>query len=221
MKQQMKTGPLLAVSLVLAAAMAAFAFWMAARVPAGTMLATHWNAAGEADGHMPVLKALLFPAGIVTLLSLVLAVIPRIEPLQDRLEGSAPLLRASWIGVLALMVLVEIKVAGPLLGWHFGNGLVLAGVGLLFMLIGNMLPKSRPGFFVGIRTPWTIIDTDIWIATHRLGGRLFMGAGLVIVIMALLPLAPQVQTMGTLVAALAAALLPAAYSWWLWSRRAA
>ena len=37
-------------------------------------------------------------------------------------------------------------------------------------------------FFVGIRTPWTIVDEDIWTRTHRFGKWLFIAAGLAMVV---------------------------------------
>ena len=84
--------------------------------------------------------------------------------------------------------------------------------------IGNVLPKSRPGFFVGIRTPWTLTDTDNWIATHRLGGKLMMGAGVAIVVASLLPIPPETTAIVVLVAVAIGAGVPLVYSWWYRNR---
>ncbi len=216
----MKVKGLLLVTLALAAAMAVFALWVAAGLPEGAELPTHWNAAGEVDDTMPALPALLFPAGMTVLLGLLFAAIPSLEPLQHKLEGSAPVLRVSWIATLGLMVFVQAMIAGPAFGWRLGPQLVLlAGIGLLFLAIGNALPKSRPGFFVGIRTPWTIADTDIWIATHRLGGKLMMLAGAVLVLAGLLPTPAHLAVPVLLGCVLVAAVIPVTYSWWLWRRK--
>ena len=215
----MKTGRLFLISLGLCAAMVAFAFYAAGQVDRGTELPTHWNAAGEVDGTMPALRALLFPAGMALLLSAIFAVLPRIEPLQDRLEGSAPLLRTAWIGTLLLMVFVQLFIGAQAFGIEVQGHFVLVPVGLLFLCLGNMLPKSRPGFFVGIRTPWTIVDEDVWIATHRLGGKLMMLAGAVLILSALAPMSAEARVFATLGAILAAALVPVVYSWWQWDRK--
>ena len=177
----MKVRNLLVTNLLIVALMAGFAFWVAGQVPAGTQLPTHWNAAGEVDDTMPALQALLLPAGIALLVGLIFAAIPWLEPMQDKLEGSAPLLRVTWIFVLGLMVVLQFFIAAPVFGLEPGPQWILALVGLLFICLGNMLPKSRPGFFVGVRTPWTITNTDNWIATHRLAGKLFLLAGLLMV----------------------------------------
>lgn len=212
----MKTRGLFIASVLVAAGMAAFAFVTARHLPPGEMLATHWNLAGEADDFMPALPALLFPAGMVLLLAVIFAAIPRLDPLQDKLEKSAPVLRATWIGMLALLVAVQLAIGGPAWGLAVSAKLIFVAVGGLFMVLGNVLPKSRPGFFVGIRTPWTLTSEDNWIATHRLGGKLFMLAGFAMIVTGLLPVGEAVTMAVTLAAVPLAALVPIVYSWWLW-----
>ncbi|WP_017664904.1 SdpI family protein [Porphyrobacter sp. AAP82] len=217
----MKVRGLLIANLLLAAAMAGFGAWVAARLAPGTQLPVHWNAAGAADGFQPALPALLWPAGLSLAAGLVMAAIPRLEPLQERLEASAPVLRASWIGVMGLMAYVQAMIAAPALGWNIGIDLLLAGMGIMFLMIGNALPKSRPSFFVGIRTPWTLTDTDNWIATHRLGGKLMMAAGAAMLLAAFVPLAPGWRLPTMIAPVIAASLVPVVYSWWLWRSRMA
>ncbi len=215
----MNTRPPLIASLMLAAIMAAFALYAASLLPAGAQLPTHWNAAGAVDDTSPAMTALLMPVGVVLFLAAIFAVIPRIDPLQDRLEASGDLLKAVWYAMLALMVLVQAMIAMPAFGQEPSADPIFIGVGVLFVVIGNMLPKSRPGFFVGIRTPWTLTDTDNWIATHRLGGRLFMMAGVAIALLAIVPLGPDARQAVLLAAVGVSALVPVLYSWWLWNRR--
>jgi len=146
------------------------------------------------------------------------AAVPAIEPMQDRLEKSAPLLRTAWTGTLALLTLAQAMVAAPLLHLAPSPRLVLVGTGLLIMAIGNALPKSRPGFFVGIRTPWAILDVDNWIATHRFGARTMVAGGALAVVLNMLPLPAVWQSMGTLATIIAGALAPMAYSYLYWRR---
>lgn len=213
----MKTRGLVIASVLLAAAMAVFAFVTAERLPEGAMLPTHWNAAGDPDDFSPALEALLFPAGVVLALTALFGFIPRLEPLQDKLEGSAPVLRASWIGILFLFALIELSIGLPAYGVDLPVNIIMLGAGALLIVLGNALPKSRPGFFVGIRTPWAILDTDNWVATHRLGGKLMLLAGIAIILGALF-LPAEWQIAVTLGSVLIAALVPLLYSWWLWAR---
>jgi uncharacterized membrane protein len=59
------------------------------------------------------------------------------------------------------------------------------GVGVLLIVIGNLLPRARPNWFVGIRTPWTLSSDRVWEKTHRFGGHVFVAGGILIVLAAL------------------------------------
>jgi uncharacterized membrane protein len=215
----MKTGRFLVASLAVAALMAGFAFYTASLLPAGTQLPTHFDGAGRPDRYADALHALLLPSGIVAGLGTIFAIVPFIEPLQEKLEGSAHLLRVAWTGMLALMVVIQLIVASPAYGWSLSATLIFSAMGVLLLAIGNALPKSRPGFFVGIRTPWTITDTDNWIATHRVGGKLMMVVGAVWILVPFLPIGGNGRNALTVGSLSIGALVPVVYSWWFWHRR--
>ena len=215
----MNTRPLMLASLFVATMLLGFAFYTAAILPDGALLPTHWNAVGEPDKFSSPLRALMLPPVMVGLSAVLFAVIPKIEPLQDRLEGSAPVLRAGWFGVVLLAIVIALTMGLPAYGVRLPVKTVFVGVGAFLVIVGNALPKSRPGFFVGIRTPWAIIDTDNWIATHRLGGRLMMLAGLVIIVAGILPLQAETTAIVLIAAVATSALVPFVYSWWLWYTR--
>jgi uncharacterized membrane protein len=212
---------MIAASAAVSLAMAAIAQLASVRLPAGTRLPVHWNVDGQADRFADAGTALFLPVALVVGMSLVFAVIPRLEPLQHRLEGSRPLYVTAWTGLLCVMAVVQAMVAAPAFGLTLPPQLPMVGAGGFLLLLGNALPKSRPGFFVGIRTPWTIIDTDNWIATHRLGGRVMMLAGAIVIAAALLPLASVVRAMLVIAAIGAAVAVPTGYSWWHWRRTTA
>jgi uncharacterized membrane protein len=64
-------------------------------------------------------------------------------------------------------------------------------VGLLFIFIGNLSPKFKPNYFVGIRTPWTLANEDVWKKTHRFGGKVFVITGLLLLLVPVVPAAIQ------------------------------
>ena len=139
--------PLMA-SLFVAAAMAVFAVVTASRLPAHAVLPTHWNARGEPDAFSPALWALLFPAVLGAGTSLVFAIIPRIEPLQDKLEGSAPLLRASWIGIMLLFLIIQGTIGLPAHGVDVPVNAIMIGVGLMLVMLGNAPLQKPPGLLL-------------------------------------------------------------------------
>jgi uncharacterized membrane protein len=85
---------------------------------------------------------------------------------------------------------------------------------MLFVLIGALMPRMRPSWFMGIRTPWTLSSDDVWVRTHRLGGKLFVAAGAVVAVSGLLP--GNWWIIGAIALAAVLALVPVVYSWWLW-----
>ncbi len=201
-----------------AAAIAVVAAVASGRLPAGTRLPTHWGADGLPDRFADADTALFMPVALTLVVSLFMAALPSIEPLQDKLSQSAPLYRTAWGGLLGLMMLVEEKVAAPAFGIALPPTIMLAGFGAFLIALGNVLPKSRPGFFIGIRTPWTLTDPDNWIATHRLGAKTMMAAGIVLIAAALLPLNPG-ERAPVMIASIAFAVIPpVAYSFLYWRR---
>lgn len=51
-------------------------------------------------------------------------------------------------------------------------------MGVLFIVLGNIMGKIRPNWFIGVRTPWTLSSKLSWTKTHRLSGWLFIFMGL-------------------------------------------
>lgn len=63
---------------------------------------------------------------------------------------------------------------------------VMFGMGVLFMVIGNYLPKCKQNYTMGIKIPWTLDDEENWNKTHRLAGFLWVAGGILISINAFL-----------------------------------
>lgn len=53
-------------------------------------------------------------------------------------------------------------------------------IALLFIILGNYLPKSRVSNTIGIRLPWTVNNPEVWRKTHRMAGYLWLIGGLVL-----------------------------------------
>ena len=214
----MRYRDLMIASALTAAALAIVAAIALGRLPAGTQLPTHWGSDGLADRFADAGTALFMPVALTIVVSLLMAALPSLEPLQDKLEQSAPLYRTAWAGLLGIMVLTEAMIAAPAFGATLPATMMLAGIGALFAALGNVLPKSRPGFFVGIRTPWAIVDPDNWIATHRYGGRIMMASGLALILLALLPMQSETRASFVVAILLVMVATPILYSFLYWRR---
>ena len=56
-------------------------------------------------------------------------------------------------------------------------------MGLLFVIIGNYLPKTKQSYTMGIKLPWTLNSEENWNRTHRLAGFLWVVGGLIFIAM--------------------------------------
>jgi uncharacterized membrane protein len=93
--------------------------------------------------------------------------------------------------------------------------LMFAGLGLLFIILGNFLSKIRQNYFIGIKVPWTLSDEDNWNKTHRFASWCFVGAGLLTLTGAIANRFPPMILFGSLILA---GILPVLYSYLLYKK---
>lgn len=151
------------------------------------LVPTHWNAKGEADGFMPKpwgpLALPLVMAGVY----LLLLAIPRISPRGYGVVNFLGVLEILQLAILAFLFLVNVRALLAGIGAPVPMDRALhAGLGVLFVVLGNYMGKLTKNFFVGIRTPWTLASDEVWLRTHRLGGKLLVLAGVAIFVSSLL-----------------------------------
>ena len=119
-------------------------------------------------------------AGMAPLMGLLFYVLPAIDPKRSNYakfwsvyQGFQIVLQ---LFLLAMFLIILTETFRP--GTVSVPTVVLAMCGVLFMVLGNMMPKFRQNFFCGFRTPWALTNEQVWNKTHRLGGKLFVFAGL-------------------------------------------
>ncbi|HEC65671.1 MAG TPA: SdpI family protein, partial [bacterium] len=66
-------------------------------------------------------------------------------------------------------------------GKLLGQGILFA-LGIMFIILGNFLGKVRQNYFVGIKTPWTLNNEEVWQKTQRVGGWMMVIAGILLLI---------------------------------------
>ena len=62
-------------------------------------------------------------------------------------------------------------------------------MGILFVVLGNYLPKCKQNLTLGIKLKWTLANEENWNATHRFGGKLWVAAGILFLFGVFLPVA--------------------------------
>ena len=171
-------------------------------------IATHFNLNGAPNGWSSkpftvfVLPLFLVAAHLICVIATLAD--PRKKNIQEKLFRL----------VLWICPLCSLLVCGPIYPYALGvpvNIGQLAGVfcGVLFLFIGNYLPKCRQSYTMGIKLPWTLANEENWNRTHRFGGWLWVAGGTVFILAALL----NWMTIGLLLGiVLIMVLLPTAYS---------
>lgn len=207
------------VSAVMVLAMIAIAGWIGSTLPADAQLPIHWGLNGQPDDYAGKWLALLTPPAITAFVGLLFHFLPALEPRREGLARSQGLYLWGWASILLVCAIIEFTFVSAALDWDIPvYRLVAAGVGAMLVMIGNQLGKSRSMYLVGIRTPWTLASEEVWIRTHRLGGKLMVATGLFMALAVFLPIPSQALGATILALVLVAALVPVVYSWLLWRR---
>jgi uncharacterized membrane protein len=176
---------------------------------------THWNVHGEVNAYSSKAFGAFFMPVVMAGLFLLFLALPAISPRGFRFESFRSVWGILQCAILGLLLLVHALMLFAALGKPVDvpRG-VEAGVGLLIAVLGNFLGKVSRNFFVGIRTPWTLASEEVWLRTHRLGGRLFVLGGLAMFVLALAGAGP----IATTVPLIAAALISVAASYFIYRR---
>ncbi len=139
----------------------------------------HWNIAGQVDRYGGKVEGLLGIPLLTLALYVLLLALPRFDPGRRnyaRFAGAYAVIR---LGLVVVMAILQ----ATILLWVRGTQVDVAAVvgstiGVLLLMLGGVMGKIRPNWFVGIRTPWTLSSKRAWIKTHRLGGWLFILMGI-------------------------------------------
>jgi uncharacterized membrane protein len=173
------------------------------------LLPAHFSwAGGGADRFLPRADAaFLLPVSSAMLVAVLIALAPRASwERGSSLHRVYPQAVAVVAGFFLYQTLVLLAAGmGTLLDVH---AYVIAGLGILLILLGNSFGKLTRNPIIGIRTPWTLASEEVWSRTHRVGGWLFVLAGLLMCVAVFMG-HPRLG----LLALVAGALVSVVYSW--------
>lgn len=148
-------------------------------------VSTHWNYKGEIDnwGHKNSIILITFLLSGLTYI--IFSLVPLIDP-KKKIQAMGnkfhklKFLMVLFMSALAIFIIYSIKeqsITNP--------AFIMLAIGLLFMLFGNYMKTIKANYFIGIRTPWTLENENVWKSTHKLSGKLWFIGGLLIVISSL------------------------------------
>jgi len=199
----------------------ALSYFMISTAP-GTRIPMHWNIRGEIDGWAGKTEAGLFGAGLCLFLFLMIYLMPYYSPKYRNQEARFEKLLPSLSFVLILFFALISLYSFALASWEgiIPMNFIMVILGLLMICLGNILPKAPRNFFIGIRTPWTLSDDDIWQRTHRLGGYTFVISGIILGLQGFFLMGSSALTRVSSVVAFGLLMLPLVYSFVLFRQKA-
>lgn len=201
----------IAVLIVLGVAISAAAY---PRLP--EVVASHWDANDQVNGYMSRFWGVALMPLITLLMALLFITIPAIDPLKDNIVKFRPAFNTFIVLIVAFMLYIHILTLGYNLGYAIRISLaMIPGLGLLFVFAGVMMSQARRNYFIGIRTPWTLANDTVWDETHKLGGKLFIAAGILSLLCVFLG---EYGFWLMMILILGAALIPVVYSYILFTR---
>ncbi|NMD68792.1 DUF1648 domain-containing protein [Bacillus sp. DNRA2] len=146
-------------------------------------LPTHWGFNGEVNGYSTKLNAMLTQIGIMILLYFSVAFLPKIDPRRQNYKYFSGSYQTIYLSLLVLFFGLNIFVILFGLGYNIPmSSMGSVVIGIIFIVLGNVMQRVRSNFFIGIRTPWALSNEEVWRKTHRFGGRLFFGGGVLLVL---------------------------------------
>ena len=175
----------------------------------------HFNAAGEVDGWASkAVGVFVMPLVFVAVQWLCAVGSFKMDPKANNLNEKVMGLVLWFIPVLS--VVMNALVYGTALGKEMNVQVVIPLLmGLLFIAIGNWLPKCKQTYTLGIKIPWTLNDEDNWNRTHRFAGPVWVVCGVFVVAGALIGGAFLWVMLAALVVMIAA---PVVYSYLLFRK---
>jgi uncharacterized membrane protein len=182
------------------------------------IMTSHWGADGVADGTAPKAFMVFGLPAILAALDILCILATSLDKKQAGQSKKAmgiifwimPVLSTgilSSVYAVALGRAMDILVLIPLL------------MGVLFVVIGNIMPKVKQNASLGVKIYWTLANEENWNKTHRFAGKVWVIGGILVMLSALLPAKWMIAV--TLPALFLLAIAPMAYSYCIYRRHKA
>lgn len=143
----------------------------------------HWNLNGQNDDYASKLF-IFFPAVFLLLMKIGFAILKYIDPKGSNYERFKHTLEviqlAIYLFIFCLWGITWVACFDPdLINISFMMSLLC---GAVFTIMGNLMPKFKTNYFIGIKTPWTLSNETVWMKTHRMAGKLWFFGGILMIV---------------------------------------
>ena len=150
-------------------------------------MTTHWGMGGDADGWSSKAFA-VFALPLIMLALHWLCVLLTVNDPRNEEQSNKVFGMVLWIIPMVSLVVNGIVYAtalGSTVGIDIGVRVLL---GLIFIILGNYLPKCKRNHTIGVRVKWALQNEENWSKTHRFTGKLWVLCGVVVLATLFIPL---------------------------------
>ena len=179
---------------------------------------SHWGADGAADGTAGKAFMVFGIPAMLAGFNLLCCLATALDTRQAGQNRKAMNI-AFWI-----MPLISVAIMSTVYAVSLGRAVDMFVVmplllGVMFVAIGNYMPKVKQNATLGIKISWTLRNEENWNKTHRFAGKLWVVGGIVVMLTALLPSKRLVAVLIPMILLLAFA--PMVYSYCIYRRHKA
>jgi len=188
-----------------------FGFLVWNRLPENIATSFGWN--GEITGYSGKMFTVVGLPAILTFVNLICVIATSADPRIKNISNKMFSVVISIVPVCSL--LCGICIYANALGYKISvESIMPVFIGLLFIVLGFILPKCKQNYTIGIKLPWTLHDEENWNKTHKLAGKLWVYGGIIMSIAGVLNLTYIFMTI-----IFALIIIPTVYSYFLYRKK--
>lgn len=156
-----------------------FGFLVWDRLPENVATSFGWN--GEITGYSSKMFAVVGLPAILTFVNLICIIATSADPRRKNINNKVFSIVLSIVPVCSL--LCGICIYANAFGYKISvESIMPVFMGVLFLVLGFILPKCKQNYTIGIKLPWTLHDEKNWDKTHKLAGKLWIYGGIIMVV---------------------------------------
>lgn len=176
----------------------------------------HWDINDQVNGWGSRFEALFLSLGMAVGIYLLILFIPLIDPRRRNYTKFGSSFRIIRFVLVLFMLLVWGATIAAARGMHVNMNLLMpAAISILLIVMGNVMPRLRHNWFIGVRTPWSLSSEEAWRKTHRVAGMIFVACG-TMSLLATISFGGKIAAISMMVAILGASFGSLVYSYFAW-----
>ena len=147
---------------------------------------THWSADGKADSFGGKFFAVVGIPFIMLAVHWICLFITSLDP-KNKEQNNKAFGMVFWILPVITLFSCSVLYSTALGKTINTESLAPITLGVMFILMGNYLPKVKQNHTLGIKVFWAMQNEENWNKTHSLAGKLWVFSGLLLIFSILLP----------------------------------